>query len=147
MKIRTKLVGAFVLVALLVPVLGGLAVRQVDSINGDVQTLSRGAIPTLFEVHELERAQENQQAAVLRYYISGREEDRARYAESARSFDQQLARLASAGAQLGGAEEREIARLARQLTDERAKFQGAALQIISARATVDQALTELRRRS
>lgn len=147
MKIRTKLVGAFVLVALLVPVLGGLAVRQVDSINSDVGTLSRGAIPTLFEVHELERSQENQQAAVQRYYITGREEDRARYEESARTFDEQLTRLTSAGTRLGGSEEREIANLARQLTDERARFQGAALQIIDARATVDQALTELRRRS
>lgn len=147
MRIRTKLVGAFLLVALLVPALGGLAVRQVNSINSDVQSLSHGAIPTLFNVHELERAQEDQQAAVLRYYISGREEDRTRYEERARDFDQQLERLTAASARLGGEDEREIAALARQLADERSKFAGAALQIISARATVDQALTDLRRRS
>jgi HAMP domain-containing protein len=143
MKIRTKLVGGFLLVALLVPVLGGIAVRQVTSINDDVQTLSQGAIPTLLAVHELERLQEDQQVAALTYFASGREPDRLRYAELAQEFDRRLAALTEQGGRAGRS--RAIGDLAAQLVDEHARFTAAAEQILDSRGTVDGGLVELRR--
>jgi HAMP domain-containing protein len=147
MNIRTKLVGAFLLVALLVPILGGVAVRRVDSINGEVEDLSRGAVPLLVLVNGLEQSQQEQQTAVLSFLASGRPEDRQQYEERSRRFDAETERLTKTASGAGGAGSAPIGVLAKRLVDGRTSFSAAAGQMISSRVTVDRSLAELRARS
>ena len=143
MSIRTKLIGAFLLVALLVPILGGVAVSRVRSIDSDVDNLSRDAIPTLLKVKELNELQREQQAAVLAYLTSGKKEDRQRYLELSQKFEEQLAGL-TASLTEGQAGSARSAELAQQVADERTKFGAAAGQMLGSRATVERNLTDLR---
>ncbi len=66
MSIRIKLVGGFLAVALLVALLGGIAISRVNSINDDVETLTETAIPTTMRVQELDQIQRRQQIAVFK---------------------------------------------------------------------------------
>ncbi len=76
MSIRVKLLGAFLLVALLVPLLGSIAVNRVDSVNGNVEELTRDAVPKLLLVKYLDEVQREQELAVLSYLSSGKVEER-----------------------------------------------------------------------
>jgi hypothetical protein len=57
MTIRTKLIAAFLLLALVVPVIGGVAVSRVQRINNDVTSLSQDAIPNVLMVKDLDGTQ------------------------------------------------------------------------------------------
>lgn len=142
MTIRTKLVGAFLLVALLVPVLGGIAVSRVRSINGDVKTLSDEAIPQVVAAKDLDQIQQQQRLAVLQYVGSGKAEDRQQFADLSASFDAKLAELTAASGGSGTSAE-----LATKVADERVKFDAAAGQLIASRGTVDRNLAELQTKS
>ncbi len=143
MSIRTKLVGAFLIVALLVPLLGGVAMRRVHSINDDVAWLSRDAVPVLATVKDLEKSQREQTAMVLTYAASGTPEDRKRYLDESQAFDKDLSPLIAAMSAPDTSTSARNTQLANRIADERTKFAGAAGQLISARGTVDRNLADL----
>src|SRR5688572_24671185 len=90
MRIRTKLVAYFLIIALLVPVLGGAALDRVRSINGNVENLSDHAIPLISQVRELQQIQMEQQSAALAYVAGGKAEDRQRYLDLDQQFNTKL---------------------------------------------------------
>ena len=144
MSIRVKLLGAFLLVALLVPLLGSIAVNRVDSVNGNVEELTRDAVPKLLLVKYLDEVQREQELAVLSYLSSGKVEERQRYQNLSQRFDAELAQMGEAAEGGKGAAWRLA--LAENLTDERTKFTAAAGQLLGTRATVDRNLAEMRAR-
>lgn len=144
MNIRTKLVGAFLLVALLVPILGGVAVQRVNRINGEEETVSRGAIPLLTTVHDLEKLQREQQVAVLAYVSAGNLDDRQVYTDRSAEFDRSLAALTAAPSLTAIVAGVQIKDTADRLTAQRTTFGAAAAQLVSSRAAMDRALGELR---
>ncbi len=144
MSIRVKLLGAFLLVALLVPLLGSIAVNRVDSVNGNVEELTRDAVPKLLLVKYLDEVQREQELAVLSYLSSGKVEERQRYQNLSQRFDAELAQMAETADGDEGAAWRVT--LAENLTDERTKFTAAAGQLLGTRATVDRNLAEMRAR-
>lgn len=144
MTIRTKLVGAFLLVALLVPLLGGIAVSRVRSIDGDVETLSRDAIPNLLLVKDLDATQREQQRAVLAYVAGGAAQDRQRYHDLVPQVDQRLAELTGVTGRAGRSGAAASAELARQVVDERATFDAAAKQLLDSRLKIEQTTEAVR---
>ena len=144
MSIRTKLIGAFLLVALLVPVLGGVAVSRVQSINGDVETLSKDAVPRLMLVKELDEIQREQHLDVLNFQASGRPEDRQRYLDMSKQFDAKLADLSETQVGADQVTAAQSKQQAKQVSDERTMFDAAAGQLLGARATIDRNTGELR---
>jgi HAMP domain-containing protein len=143
MSLRVKLVGAVMLVALIVPVLGGVAINRVFAINDDVTTLS-DELPELVLVKDLERSQREQQMAVLAYVSSGNREELQRFQEMSQAFDAQLAELQEAAERNGG--DGVSAELLEQIAEQRSAFQSAAGQLLGARATVERNLADLRAR-
>jgi len=141
MSIRTKLVGGFLAVALLVALLGGIAISRVNSINDDVATLTEAAIPTTMRVQELDQIQRQQQIAVLAYQASGRPEDRQQFTDLAQRFDAGLAELKSSVASSG---DRAAAGRVKVVEDQRTAFDAAASQVFGTRARVDRNLGEMR---
>jgi HAMP domain-containing protein len=143
MTIRKKLVGAFLLVALLVPVLGGIAVSRVRSIDGDVQSLTADAVPHLATAQNLDRIQREQQAAVLAYLAGGKAEDRQRYTHLKQQFVQQATAANAAigirpdGSIAGGKDSMTpMQHLHMQLGDDYTKFDAAAEQLITAHDSI-----------
>jgi nitrogen fixation/metabolism regulation signal transduction histidine kinase len=147
MTIRTKLVAAFLLIALLVPVLGGIGFSRVQRINNDVKELSDEAVPSVLLAADLDATQREQQRAVLAYALGGAAAERQRYYDLVPQVDQKLADLTSAVSR-GGVDEAAVSsELARQIADERVKFDTAAEQMIDSRATIERHVENVRVRA
>jgi HAMP domain-containing protein len=137
MNLRVKLIGAMLIVALMVPVLGGVAITRVSAINDDVSELST-EIPELVTVKELERLQNEQQRAVLGYVSNGNPQELTAYQDTSAEFDRQFAVLKDSS--------REDKDLLTSIEEDRAQFLAVAQQLLGSRATLDRALTDLRAR-
>lgn len=137
MRIQTKLIAYFLGMVFLVPILGGVAISRVRSIDSTVEDLSSNAIPNLRRAEGLAEIQRQQQIAVLNYLSTGRAEDRQKYLDLAQSFDQELNKLKETDTSDRGKEQIQA------ITGERAKFTGAASQLVSSRDTVDRNLANL----
>jgi HAMP domain-containing protein len=138
MSIRVKLVGYFLIMALLVPVLGFTALNRVRSINSNVQNLSDNAIPRLRTVDDMQKVQRDQQNAALAYIASGKVEDRQAYLDLGQKFDQQLGELTKSDSSDSGKE------LVKNITEQRTKFNSAGAQLVTARTTRDRNFENLR---
>ena len=141
MTLRTKLVGAFLLMATLVAVLGWVAVNRIDSINGDVTVLSQDAIPTALVAKDLDALQHEQQRAVFAYFASGAAEERQRYDALVPRVDQKLAELTRA---VGNANAEAGPDPVTQIADDRVRFDAAARELIDARASIEQNVETVR---
>jgi HAMP domain-containing protein len=137
MRIQTKLIAYFLGMVLLVPILGGVAMGRVRSIDSTVEDLSSTAIPNLRRAEGLAEIQRQQQIAVLNYLSTGRIEDRQKYLDLAQTFDQELTKLKETDTSERGKEQIQA------ITAERAKFSGAASQLVSSRDTIDRNLANL----
>ena len=134
MKLRVKLIGAMLLVALMVPVLGGIAISRVSQINDDVDTLGT-EMPRLIDVKDLERLQREQQQAVLAYVSQGNPQELTRFQDLSAEFDRLFTGLKDSGSQDQKAMER--------IAQGRATFLDVAGQLLGSRASLDRALTDL----
>lgn len=137
MRIRTKLVAYFLVIALLTPVLGGAALDRIHRIDNNVQDLSDNAVPRIGQVRQLSAIQRDQEAAALAYLASGRPEDRQAYLDLGPRFDQELSALGGASHTTEGAEKQ------RAVGAARSAFTTAGTRIVTARATRDQNLDNL----
>lgn len=140
MRIRTKLVAYFLIIASLVAMLGGAAYSRVRSIDKSVQDLADNAIPRLQLAERLSQTQREQQMAALSYVASGRPEDRQRYLDLSERFDAELAKLKAEDSSDEGKA------LLAEISAERAKFTQAGSQLLTSRDTVDRSTTSLRSR-
>jgi nitrogen fixation/metabolism regulation signal transduction histidine kinase len=141
MRIRTKLIGYFLIVALLVPILGMSALGRIESINGNVQDLSENAVPHLREAQELQQIQSDQQAAALAYVATGDVEQQRRYLELQPAFEQKLRELTtSAGSDDARAQVRAVSAA-------RERYEAAAAPLLAARVKRDQRYDSLRTRN
>ena len=138
MRLRTKLIAYFVVIALLVPVVGMAAVNCIRTINGSVQELSDKAVPRLRAAERLGEIQRAQEVAALSFQATGRDEDRQRYLALSEQFDAELARLKELDQTDRGKE------LLQNISSERARFINAGTQLITARQTVDRNIANLR---
>ncbi|MER3419849.1 MAG: hypothetical protein C4290_04665 [Chloroflexota bacterium] len=138
MRLRTKLIAYFVVIALLVPVVGMAAVNRIRTINGSVQELSDKAVPRLRAAERLGEIQRAQEVAALSFQATGRDEDRQRYLALSEQFDAELARLKELDQTDRGKE------LLQNISSERARFINAGTQLITARQTVDRNIANLR---
>jgi HAMP domain-containing protein len=136
MRIRTKLVGYFLVIAMFVPLLGGAALSRIRSIDHSVQNLSDNAIPRIGDAQELAALQRDQQAAALAYVAGGKAEDRQTYLDLGPKFDQQLAALNASGS-AGGKDKQQA------ISAARAKFTNAGAQLVTSRTTRDRNLDNL----
>jgi HAMP domain-containing protein/CHASE3 domain sensor protein len=140
MRLRTKLIAYFVVIALLVPIVGTAAVNRIRTINGGVQELSDKAVPRLRAAERLGEIQRAQEVAALSFQATGRDEDRQRYLDLSEQFDAELARLKELDQTDRGKE------LLQNIAGERARFTNAGTQLITARQTVDRNIANLRAR-
>lgn len=138
MRLRTKLIAYFVVIALLVPIVGAAAVSRIRTINGSVHELSDRAVPRLRAAERLGEIQRAQEVAALSFQTTGRDEDRQRYLQLSEQFDAELARLKELDQTDRGKE------LLQNIAAERARFTNAGTQLITARQTVDRNITNLR---
>lgn len=138
MRIRTKLVAYFLIVALLVPILGGAALSRLRTIDQSVQNLTDNAVPRINDVQSLASIQRDQQAALLTYVAAGQPDDRQRYLELAPAFDERLAALSARDTSDTGSQ------IAQEITAARTKFTQAGAQLATARNTSDRNLDNLR---
>ncbi len=138
MRLRTKLIAYFMVIALLVPVVGAAAVNRIRTINGSVQELSDKAVPRLRAAERLGELQRAQEVAALSFQTTGRDEDRQRYLDLSEQFDAELTRLKELDQTDRGKE------LLQNITTERARFTNAGTQLITARQTVDRNIANLR---
>jgi HAMP domain-containing protein len=137
MSLRWKLIGATMTVALLVPLLGGVAISRVTAISDDVHELST-EIPELVSVKELERLQNEQQRAVLGYVSNGNPQELTAFQDGSAAFDQRFAELKESS--------KENSDLLAGIEEDRSRFLAVAQQLLGSRATLDRALTDLRAR-
>ncbi len=138
MRLRTKLIAYFVVIALLVPIVGLAAVNRIRTINSSVQELSDKAVPRLRAAERLGEIQHAQEVAALSFQATGRDEDRQRYLDLSEQFDAELARLKELDQTERGKE------LLQNISGERARFTNAGTQLITARQTVDRNIANLR---
>lgn len=138
MRLRTKLIAYFVVIALLVPIVGLAAVNRIRTINSSVQELSDKAVPRLRAAERLGEIQHAQEVAALSFQATGRDEDRQRYLDLSEQFDAELARLKELDQTDRGKE------LLQNIAGERARFTNAGTQLITARQTVDRNIANLR---
>lgn len=138
MRLRTKLIAYFVVIALLVPIVGAAAVNRIRTINSSVQELSDKAVPRLRAAERLGEIQRAQEVAALSFQTTGRDEDRQRYLQLSEQFDAELARLKELDQTDRGKE------LLQNIAAERARFTNAGTQLITARQTVDRNIANLR---
>lgn len=132
MSIRTKLVGAFLLVALFVPVVG-LLVGRVAAGND-----SGGDTTAASVARQLAESQRAQQAALLTYVNGGDVQAREQYVTKSLGFQDAISGLA--GTLSGSDSEAELQAIA----DERGRFGTTAEDAIFAREYTDRGLTDLR---
>lgn len=147
MTIRTKLIGAFLLMAILVPVIGTIALTRVRQINQDVVTLSQDALPTALLAGDLDALQREQQRAVFAYFATGAAEERQRYDDLRPQVDQKLTELLAAVGRGGSAGAAADDGWAAQIAGERDDFDAAARQLIDARAAIEQQVENVRVRA
>lgn len=140
MSLRFKLIGAMVLVAMIVPVAGGVALHRLVAVDGQVSVIG-DELPLIDGVDNLERAQREQEAAVRDYLSSGDREALLRFQESSRAFDAALAELQATAP---STEAGPFAEYSAQIVAEHAEFQRAAGGAIASRDSIDQRLTGLR---
>jgi HAMP domain-containing protein len=138
MRIQTRLIAYFLVMVMLVPVLGGIAIGRVRNIDSTVEDLSNNAIPNLRRAEGLADIQRQQQGAALNYLSSGRAEDRQKYLDLGQSFDQEFAKLKAADTSDASKDEIQA------ITAERAKFTSAAVQVVNSRDAIDRNLANLR---
>jgi HAMP domain-containing protein len=144
MTIRTKIVGAALMAALLVPVLGGVAVSRVQRIKHDTSTVQDVAVPGALIAKDIDLLQRQQQEAVLSYFAGGTAADRQRYLDLVAAMDQRLADLrtvTSAGPAADGASPTD---LVQQITEQRATFDAAANELLAAREQIEQNVENVR---
>ncbi|MGD9890615.1 MAG: HAMP domain-containing protein [Dehalococcoidia bacterium] len=133
MSIRTKLVGAFLVVALLVPLVS-LLVSRVAAINesdGDEKPAASVAL-------QLSQSQRAQQAAVLTFVNGGDVQARERYVSESLNFQDSITTLAEALTDDASTAELE------GIAGQRERFGTVAEEAINARASMDRGLTDLR---
>ena len=138
MRIRTKLVMYFAIVALLAPILGLAALNRIGAINNSVTNLTDHAIPLSNQAREMEKLLLDQQNAAISYAASGRPEERQRYLDAELQFDEALAGLTRSDTSDRGQE------LSKSVTDERTKLKAAGAQLAAARNTQDRNRENLR---
>jgi HAMP domain-containing protein len=136
MSIRTKLVGAFLLVATMVPVVAVIVARVggVDD-GGGGRGDDDAAIAVLMDLAESQRAQ---QADVLMFLAGGTVDARQRYIDRSLPFQGTLSRLE------GSLPDEESQATVEQIARQREQFGSSAEEILNARATIDRNLGELR---
>ncbi|MFN8556693.1 MAG: HAMP domain-containing protein [Dehalococcoidia bacterium] len=137
LRIRTKLVMCFLVVAALVPMLGTAALTRLNAVNDDVKRLTDDAIPRGDLVEQLRSTQYQQQAAIHSFFSGGNPVDKERFAEQGQHFDATLSELGKRDTSARGEQ------LAQQVTEQRKKFNFAARQIVRARETKDRNQTNL----
>lgn len=136
MSIRTKLLGAFLLVAALVPIVGIMVIR-VSDVDDTSATEGSGAATTavLMDLAESQRAQ---QADVLMYLTGGAVDVRQEYIDRSLPFQGTLSNVSGS---IGGDG---VEQTVEQIAANRARFGTSAEQILDARASMDRNLGELR---
>jgi len=137
MSIRTKLVGAFLLVATLVPVVG-LMVSRVSTLDGS-DGGDGGDSPAVSVALSLAESQRAQQADLLTFLTGGDVQARERYIDESIKFQDSISPLSDA---LTGSES---ATDLQAITEERSRFGAAAEEMLNARASMDRSLTDIRR--
>jgi HAMP domain-containing protein len=137
MSIRTKLVGAFLLVATLVPVVG-LMVSRVSTLDGS-DGGDGGDSPAASVALSLAESQRAQQADLLTFLTGGDVQARERYIDESIKFQDSISPLSDA---LTGSES---ATDLQAITEERGRFGAAAEEMLNARASMDRSLTDIRR--
>lgn len=141
MSLRAKLIATYLVVALLVPVLGGIAMSRVGAVEGSIGALGRDAVPTLTTVKALEQSHADQSAAVLAYLVSGAPEERQYFGERSRQFERDLQTLLPDPRPWSRPDE--TSRQALMVAGERTAFVAAAEQVIGARVAIDRELAAL----
>ena len=138
LRIRTKLIAYFLVIAMLVPVLGGAALGSLRSVSNDVDQLSEQAIPRSRSAERLAQLQRDQEVAALSYLAAGKAEDRQKYLDIAQQFEGELEALAKSDTSDAGK------KLVKDIQDQRSKFAAAGGQLLIARDTLDQQYLSLR---
>jgi len=141
MRIRTKLTAYFLIIALLVPILGGAALTRIRSIDDSVGALSEDAVPRQRLAETLARTQREQQASALAYVSSGRPEDKQHYLDLAQQFSDDLAKLKALDTSERGRQQ------VQAIEAERAQFLTNGATMLSSRATVDTNVANLNTRT
>lgn len=141
MRIRTKLTAYFLIIALLVPILGGAALTRIRSIDDSVGALSEEAVPRQRLAEKLARTQREQQAAALSYVGSGKREDRQRYLDLTQVYSEDLARLKAMDSTTGGN------KLLKGIETQRASFLTNGATMLKSRETVDTNVVNLTTRT
>jgi HAMP domain-containing protein len=133
MSIRTKLVGAFLLVALLVPVVSLLVSRVAEMNESDGSEMPAASVAL-----QLAQSQRAQQAAVLTFVNGGDVQAREGYVSESLGFQYSITSLADSLTDDASAEDLQA------IAEQRARFGTAAENEINARASIDRGLTDVR---
>ena len=136
MKIRTKLIAYFLVIVVLVPVIGGIAMQRLQGIDGSLSELNDNAVPRLQKAQALQRIQREQQSAALNYMLTGNKDQRQAYLEAIPKFDTELAAFESDTSAEGKQALTEIQTQRRTFTQ-----QGA--QLVQSRNTIDTQIASL----
>jgi methyl-accepting chemotaxis protein len=142
--IRAKIIGGFLLIALLVPVLGVMAISSVQRISDRTSTTEDDALPAVLAAKDLNTLQRMQQEAVLAYLAGGAAEDRQRYDDLQAAINGKLSELHAALTRASGGDARAADGLMARIVDERARFQFAADELLNTRDTTAQNLETVR---
>ena len=137
MTIRAKIIGGFLLIALLVPILGSVAISRVQRINDSTTATEEIALPGVLAAKDLNTLQRMQQESVLAYFAGGAAEDRQQYEALKPRIEQKLAELRTA-LDRGSGDRRAADELMAQIGEERATFDAAAERLLGARDAIEQ---------
>ena len=144
MRIRPKLLTAFVGVSMFVPLLGGAALTRMQSLKTNVVELSGNTLDELVDIRELKDFQRQQQVALYQFHIAGNDEAETTFRRYQRSFEV-----------LAGDIENDLKdspspaqRVAIQrLSDAHRRFNDAAENLVAARETTNRAQVDFRTQS
>jgi HAMP domain-containing protein len=137
MTIRAKIVGGFLLIALLVPILGGVAISRVQRISDSTRAAEEVALPGVLAAKDLNALQRMQQETVLAYFAGGAEEDRQQYEALKPQIQEKLAELRAALERGSGDDARAAEELLARIDEERVAFDGAAEQLLGAHDAIE----------
>lgn len=138
MRLRTKLIGFALAVALLAPVIGVFAYLRLDSVGGRLRTLSEDYVPDALEVTKMNELQTDEQLALVSYVATGSAEAKQQYETSGLIFDAELSQLRMRAVKAGYTAE--LRDLVNQLSKEREQFKASGGEIIKVRETYDKSL-------
>lgn len=140
-RIRFKLIAGYMAVALLVPMLGVLAISRLNSVQGSVHQISDVVTPSLLRARSVVELLHRQQAAGLGYHETGKEEELRRYQSESHEFDSVFEQVTL---ELRKSNDPSAAQLLAALDAEQKTFSRAVAQMIDGRQTADRSLTVLR---